>query len=336
MKPSIHMKVLGAVLRAQPNVFADPVTFKANLLKRAYPQVAPPPASLQLQAYIAHDQLCGHAVFRLEPQAEATDWHILYIHGGGYVQELIAPHWAIIEQLMRATGSTVTAPIYPLAPEHTYLEAHAFMLDVYRKVLSRTPPERVVFCGDSAGAGFCVALTQACQDARLPLPAHLILFSPWVDVTMPAPEIADIAPKDPLLARPGAVVAGELWAGHDSPLNPAVSPTYRPLAGLPPMDLFVGTNDIVLPDVRTFVQKARTAGGQVGLHEYPEAYHVFMAAAFTPEAQDVYRKIRTILRTETYQIKLDGLTRLVSSPPVRLAALIRDRRQGKGAANLRP
>ena len=48
----------------------------------------------------------------------------------------------------------------------------------------KIPPENIVFVGDSAGGGLCLATMMYLRDEGYPLPSGAILMSPWVDLTM--------------------------------------------------------------------------------------------------------------------------------------------------------
>ncbi len=62
---------------------------------------------------------------------------MVYLHGGAYVLEFIPSlHWPAIARLANLLGRTVTVPIYPLAPEHSYREVFGFLLGLYRRVLA--------------------------------------------------------------------------------------------------------------------------------------------------------------------------------------------------------
>ena len=63
----------------------------------------------------------GLRVFTIAPREAVTAYHLLYLHGGSYVFDIIAPHWRLIEKLIGRLRCTVTAPLYPLAP---YLQVH--------------------------------------------------------------------------------------------------------------------------------------------------------------------------------------------------------------------
>ncbi|UQN09354.1 alpha/beta hydrolase [Deinococcus sp. QL22] len=325
--PSLGMRLTTLLLRTQPKLLADAQTYRQIKQHRTYPQPASLPDSLQLLTFIREEEVDGQVVYTLKPKAGRSDWHFIYTHGGVFVEALISPHWYIIEQLILHTGATVTVPLYPLTPEHTYRETFPLLTEVYRQVLASTSPEKVILCGDSAGGN--LALTQALhyRDLGLPLPGRLLLFSPWLDLSMSNPEMTAIEPHDPMLARPGSREAAKWWAGGDDLRLPLLSPLHADLRGLPPMDVFQGELDILWPDTRRLAQQVQAAGGTLRLHPYPGAFHVFMAATYTPEAQDVFRQIGRLLSYSPRAVKRTGLIKLVSLPPVRLVVYLSERAQ---------
>lgn len=52
----------------------------------------------------------------------------------------------------------------------------------------------------------------------------LVLYAPWVDVTMMNPAITDVQRLDKILRVPGLAWAGRAWAGDLDPADPRVSP----------------------------------------------------------------------------------------------------------------
>lgn len=50
-------------------------------------------------------------------------------------------------------------------------------------------PSKLVFAGDSAGAGLCVVVLTILRDLGLPQPAGAVLISPWVDLTHSFPSV---------------------------------------------------------------------------------------------------------------------------------------------------
>jgi monoterpene epsilon-lactone hydrolase len=295
---SIAMRAATLVLKASGKPLADLEAAKRSIASRQYPSPAPIPASLAAQISVERHQVGGNSVITLTPRVGASRWHIIYYHGGAYVMELTKPHWDIIGALMEATGATVTVPIYPLAPEHSNRDAFPFVTEVYRQVIAKTAPSNVVLAGDSAGGGLAVGEALELRRQGLPAPARLILFSPWLDLTMADPEARALEPVDVMLTVDSLRECGKMWAAGDDPRLPRLSPFYADLKGLPPIDLYQGTHDIFVVDARTFVRKVKMASGSIRYAEYPGAFHVFVGATFTPEAKEVFRSIRTVMPSQ--------------------------------------
>ncbi len=156
-------------------------------------------------------------------------------------------------------------------------------------MVQRAGDRPVFLAGDSCGAGLSVGLAICCRNEGLRPPTGLILFSPWLDVTMTNPGIPALTKLDPLLAPAGFVAAGQDWAGGRSVTDPLVSPLRDTLEKLPPITIHQGGHDILLPDAEKFAAKARAAGTHVDLRVWPTAIHVFAGAGRTPEARQALR-----------------------------------------------
>lgn len=234
-------------------------------------------------------------VYTLRPKRAASSWHVIYTHGGGFVDALVKPHWDIVRSLVAATGATVTVPLYPLAPEHEHAEAFVFLEEVYRTVLDRVRPADLILCGDSAGGNLALAQTLYLRSRRLPQPAHLILFSPLADISASNPDMVALEQDDVMLRLSAVQQWGQWWAGSTDLQSPLLSPLYGDLRQLPPIQLYIGTDDILLPDARQLRDRVVSAGGRIAFHETPGGIHVFMGATFTPEAKEVFRQIHDAL-----------------------------------------
>lgn len=294
---SLAMDLVKSFLRRQPKLLGDAATLSQRTLGRPYPAMAPLPASLRAEAEVHERQVSGQTVFTFTPHTGRTAWHIVYTHGGAYMNALLPAHWAIVGELMRVTGASVTVPIYPLAPEHTYRTTYDLLEEIYRDLLARVPAQSVILAGDSAGGGLALGQAMRYRDLGLPAPGRLLLFAPWVELTAANPAVRALEPYDVMLGVDGAVQAGKWWAGEDDPSVPLLSPLNGDLAGLPPMDLFQGTADVLLPDTLEFARRVKAAGGEANLRVYDGAFHVFMGATFLPESRDVYRRIGERLGT---------------------------------------
>lgn len=252
---------------------------------------APVPRSLRHRCTVESVSVAGIDVYTLTPKRRGADIDILYFHGGAYNAGMIAPHWWVVRSLIAATGATVHVPSYLLAPEHTAVEAYPSLDAVTDDVLLAAGSRRVIFAGDSAGGGIALAEAQRCRDRG---PAgrtadHLVLFSPWVDVTMDNPAARDVQERDVSLDCDLLAEAGRWWAGNRDPADPLISPAYGSLSDLPPMTVVQGGRDVLAPDVIELVGKVRDAGGRVHLAEAAEGFHVYVAGWWTPEARKALR-----------------------------------------------
>jgi monoterpene epsilon-lactone hydrolase len=245
---------------------------------------APIPDRLAKIADVSHDSVNGCDVYTLTPKSGATGTEILYAPGGAYVHPIGGLHWALIQRILEQTGATITVALYGLAPEHRMPEAYAMLDKVYDGIVERAGSEHPVYlAGDSAGGGLAIGQAIRCRDAHKQRPAAVILFSPWVELTMANPAIGPLEPKDPMLRRASLADAGRQWA--EDPSDPLASPINDSLAGLPPLWIYQGGRELFLPDVEAFARKAEAAGTEVHLLVEPKAFHVYVGALWTPESK---------------------------------------------------
>jgi acetyl esterase/lipase len=221
----------------------------------------------------------GRPVYEVTPRLAGGELagHLLYLHGGAYVLDLMPHfHWPAIAKLANTLRRTITVPIYPIAPEHSYREVFPFLLQVYRRILETRDPDSIAFMGDSAGGGMAFALCHAVRDAGLPKPTDALLLSPWMHLALPDPDVPAVAKIDPFLNLDDLRAAAIRYAGGDPLDTPLVSPSVGPLAGLPRLTVFTGTHDVLNPDARAFRQRATAEGLDIGWYESDGAAHVWM------------------------------------------------------------
>ncbi|CAA9323365.1 MAG: hypothetical protein AVDCRST_MAG48-2767 [uncultured Friedmanniella sp.] len=254
-------------------------------LADAEPPEAVAPAAVRRLAHVERTVVAGRPVLRLTPRRGGAGVELLYLHGGAYVHPMESAHWWVVAALLRRTGATITVPDYGLAPWHTVDDALPLLDAVHTDLLARAGTRRVVVAGDSAGGG--LALVQAARQREAGVrPADvLLLISPWVEATLQNPAAHALQDVDVLLDCDSLAAAGRLWAGTRDPADPLVSPLRGDLAGLPSLRIYQGGRDLLTPDVRDLAAAASAAGTAVALHQYPDAFHVFPAAFWTPEAR---------------------------------------------------
>lgn len=236
----------------------------------------------------------GGRCWRLRPRRGHPQVRVLYLHGGGYVHPLTVDYWRLVRCLVRA-GAEVVVPAYPLAPSHTVQTVLPWLEGVHEAVDDGHLPG--VLMGDSAGGALVVGLAR-----RLRGTSHqadlVVALCPWWDATLRQPEVARLEPSDPLLTESGLRAAGRWWSGALPAADPVVSPALaapQDLAGLPPVDVWIGDHDILRPAVDVVVATLERAGGQVRVHEVPAMFHVWMTRLL-PEARRTRRELARRLR----------------------------------------
>ncbi len=211
----------------------------------------------------------------LEPEAIArarTPAVLLFLHGGGYVLGSSVSHRAMVASLVHRLGVPAFVVDYRLAPEHPFPAALDDARSAFAALRAERPDVPVAVVGDSAGGGLSLALAMAQRDAGDPVPAVLGLVCPWLDLD---------SPRDPGESD-GVLDAGALerWAAAYVPdasdrREPAVSPLFGSLEGLPPMVVHSAGLDPLRHDVERLEVVAAAAGADLEVRTHPGLWHDF-------------------------------------------------------------
>jgi acetyl esterase/lipase len=228
---------------------------------------------------------------------------IFYLHGGGYWVQPLSIHYIFFDKLAKKLGSKLILPIYPLAPAHNATQVHEMVMERYMYMINNMhiSPQKIIFMGDSAGAGLAIAFMQVLRDKKLPLPKAAVLYSPWVDVTNTTPGMKDV--PDPFLNVDNLAYGGEIYAGNLDPKDPLVSPIYGDMSNLPPIIAYGGTHDALNLDAEKMANMAEEQHFNFTLYVYDKMVHGFVGFFFTPEAKsafkEIVKKINSIMTEET-------------------------------------
>jgi len=222
---------------------------------------------------------------------------ILYFHGGGYVAGSCRTHRGIAAKF--AKGSEVAALLfdYRKAPEYPFPAAHEDSLTVYRWLLAQgLPPAGIVFAGDSAGGGLCLATLLALRDQGLPLPAAAAVLSPVTDLKCTSDSYRTNAKRCVLPEGTGPALAKH-YSGAFDPGLPYISPLYANLNGLPPILIYAGSDETLRDDSIRFAQKTKEAGGEITLRVGEGLFHCYPACApFFSEAKEAMDEICAFIK----------------------------------------
>ncbi|WP_435742934.1 alpha/beta hydrolase fold domain-containing protein [Microbacterium sp. PMB16] len=277
--PSVRSRVLASIMSmsgVREKQF-HPARFTGSPSKAS--DYAPPRAVVR-RLRVTEEQILGWPVFHVAPRSGGSA-RALYLHGGAWAAEIRTGHWTFIAELAERTGRTFVVPIFPLVPSVTHDDVIPVLQEIWASLEDGEP---VALLGDSAGATMALNLLRSLgPGARRPDVS--VLLSPHLDLTLSHPEIATVAPRDPLLRADHLRELGELYAGDAGIRNPAANPMVSDLARLGDVSVFTGTRDIMNPDARRFADLATNAPGTtVSLVEMSGMLHDWMLMPI-PEAR---------------------------------------------------
>jgi len=243
-------------------------------------------------------ELGGVPVIYIDIPGITTDGVILYFHGGFFAIGSAATSVGLAFDLARKARMQVVTVDYRLAPEHPYPAAPQDAMTAYRALLdSGQDVTRVVLAGESAGGNLAVVTLAAIERAGLPQPASAVLMSPMADLAAAGQGITAKADVDPVITADAVRVRSRDYLGGADPRDPAVSPVYGSLAGLPPLLIQAGSHEILLDDAIRLAARAAHDDVAVTLDVVPGVPHVFQAfAAVLDEGEAALTRAGAFLR----------------------------------------
>jgi cyclohexanone monooxygenase len=210
--------------------------------------------------------------------AEAAPAAILYLHGGAFCLGSPWSHRGLSTRLARAAGMPVWTPDYRLVPEHPYPAALEDAVACYDALLaSGLRADRIVVAGDSAGGALAMALLLRLKSRQRQMPAGAALLSPMADLSLSHPDVQARSVQDPMLRA--AWIRQALAVYACPPEAPEHAPLAADLAGLPPLLIQAGTDEILLSDAQRLAAHAEACGVACRLEIHEQRWHVFQLQA---------------------------------------------------------
>ena len=204
------------------------------------------------------------------------DAALLYLHGGGYVVGSSKSHRHLAAALSEASGLPVFVADYRLAPENPFPAAVDDAVAAYKGLLDAgLRPERLAIAGDSAGGGLTLAALVALRERGLPMPACAAGLSAWTDLSASNPSHQTRRSRDPMVGMEGLKAMAAQYLGGADAKTPLASPQFADLAGLPPLLLQVGGDEVLHDDTMVFKDRAEEAGVQVSAESWGGMVHVW-------------------------------------------------------------
>jgi len=231
------------------------------------------------------ESLAGRPCAILTPERR-REGALLYVHGGGFVVGSKTSHGPYAARLARATGLETWLPDYSLAPEHGFPAGLDEVKACWAKLADKTSGP-LVLAGESAGGNLAMSLALHLRDSGARQPDAIAVVSPWADLAMSGASVEAKAKADPMLKPEGLTRASDMYLkGHDR-YDPAVSPLFGDMTGLPPVLIQVGSEEILLDDAVRLEDRLAESGVDSLCQVWDGMWHAFpMFAPLVPEAVD--------------------------------------------------
>jgi acetyl esterase/lipase len=276
-------------LAGRGRAYVSAETARGHIEQRAlHRQLFGPPARLRPRVNVALQTRSAWPIYTLTPQKKAAERSVIYLHGGGWVNEIAAQHWKLAAQIAGEGRAEVIVPIFPLVPFATAADVVPAIAALAAEHVSAG--RSLCLVGDSAGGQIALSAALLLRDEHDVVIPRTVLISPVVDLSLANPIIKSVESTDPWLGRDALLVFADRWRGEWPVDDPRVSPLAGDLRGLGPLTVFSGTRDMLNPDARLLAEKADAAGVDVDYHEQPELLHVYPLMP-TPEG----RRARAII-----------------------------------------
>ncbi|HEY3799557.1 MAG TPA: alpha/beta hydrolase [Caulobacteraceae bacterium] len=241
----------------------------------------------------------GDIPLRLYRPADATGAALLFFHGGGWVAGGFATHDGLCRRLA-ASGATVIAVDYRLAPEHPFPAAFDDGLAALRWIAANAAAlgidaGRLAVGGDSVGGGLAAAAALAVRDGGGPALAAQLLICPILDPAG-AGGSREAFGDGHFIDR--AAFAQDL-KDYAPPLgDPRVAPLRAAsFAGLPPAIVHTAEFDPFRDEGEAFADALAAAGVSVRRTRHDGQIHYFYAMARAiPAAHEASAQIGAELR----------------------------------------
>ena len=225
------------------------------------------------------NSLGGVPIVEVTPGAlKRTEKIVVYTHGGGYVlfSAKSAMHTSAL--MAAATGLKVYSIDYTLAPHSKWENTTGEVVSVFKALLEKGyKMENIILCGDSAGGGLAAGSTHKLRDLGMGMPAALVLWSPWADVSRRGDTLVTLADAEVFYTYETVLGPASLaYADPKDHKHPYASPVYGDFSkGYPPTLIQGGTKEILLSGMIRLYQAIDQAGQTVKLDLYEGMPHVF-------------------------------------------------------------
>lgn len=250
---------------------------------------------------IAERDFNGVRVLDIKPKDWQEDGRVLiYAHGGAYTLFSARSTLTSSAVAAAATGLRILSIDYTTPPKARWQQITDEVVTVFRTLADQSQAiQKTAIFGDSAGAGLVAGSVLKMRDQGLALPAAVVLWSPWSDITETGDTYVTLRDAEPsylyeITLGPSALA----YADISDQKHPYVSPVYGDYSkGFPPTLIQGGTRELFISNFVRHYQVMDQAGVDVKLDLYEGMPHVFQnKLPESPEARVALQKMKNFLQ----------------------------------------
>jgi acetyl esterase/lipase len=216
----------------------------------------------------------------VHPASSRPDEALLHLHGGWFHAGTARAYRHLVGQIAARAGASAFVADYRLAPEHPFPAAVDDVLAVFRG-MDDGSRRRIAITGDSAGGNLALVLASCVAANAVTTKATLVaaaVLSPVTDLTLSGATYETRADADPYFTKKQVSELVRSYLGNADANDPLASPLKGRLAGLPPVRIHVGDDEVLLDDSRRFVELAAAAGVDARVDVWTGMPHGFPAS----------------------------------------------------------
>jgi monoterpene epsilon-lactone hydrolase len=159
----------------------------------------------QYKLIIKERTLGGIPVLDIKPEGWQNNGKVLiYTHGGGYTMFSARSTLNSAGPVAHDTGMRVISVDYTLAPFAKFDQITDQVIAVFQGLQKEGYGLKdMAIYGDSAGGGLAAGSVLKMRDQGLGMPAAVVLWSPWADITETGDTYATLEAADPILCPAG-------------------------------------------------------------------------------------------------------------------------------------
>ncbi len=255
------------------------------------------------QPTVVERKIGGVPVLDIKPRGWKDSVKVLvHTHGGAYTMYSAHSRLHSSVPAADATGLRVISIDYTLAPAgkwQTVTDQVLAVLDGLQKEGHKL--KDIALYGESAGGGLAAGCVLKMRDKGLGMPAAVVLWSPWADITNSGDSAVTLKTFEPTyLYDRHLKPAADAYAAPKDQKHPYVSPVHGDYSkGFPPTLIQGGTRELFLSHFVRLYQAIDGADRLAVLDLYDGMPHVFQIRpemADAPETRTALKKMAAFLK----------------------------------------